>query len=381
MSAVHRSFGVSFFAILFVLGSLLSILLWGFPTVFCLTHPEKFIAVFQYVLSGKYFRSLYFLYENTFAFAYLFVGFALWRLKPWAYRLLLVLLLIELVEKMAFVTWLLGTHRIPLSMVGREGGIQISILFLLLLFFRRKTIREQFTEGVSLGIPSPDSEKPTAASVGEMVSTGQTTDNQPNLWQVLLRRRQDQEQSRDELVWLHGIEIVCVCLLILGGAYVGWRQKMSVPEFALYGSLWAVESYLVCFYLFRARKLSMVVGGVISVVAATLLHLPMDDFEKVPALSLTVNLVSILSGGFVGGRLARVNSWFHGSSAGMVWAVFQIAGRLHQKYGLGLADWEKLNLAFAGSSFLTVLTMGLLVAGMGGFLAQIFSRSEAEKNP
>ncbi len=359
MSSGKRSLGVSFFASTFTWGSFFSILFWASPLYICVTQPDQFSAAGKYLLKNPLPGTAYLLYENTLLFAYFFIGIGLWRLKPWAYRLLMVLLLVESIEKL----WLgikagLGQN---LLAAGSAAGQFMGSIFLL-LFFRRKKISAQFEDEAGEQIPA-QTFKPMLTAAPALGGDFAASD-------IIRESRHEAGEASKELERLAGSEKVISWVVMLAGIIFSLKQKMSVVKGGLFGGLWGVESYVLCFYFFRARKLAALAGGGISVAISlaltALVHLPAESGW----MGYALNVIPNLFGGFVSGFMTRHNRWFHGSSAGFVWAVFYFIRDFYEKHGW-TPSFEKLDLLQLLNASLIVMVIGLLSGCLGGLLSAL----------
>lgn len=359
MSAGRRSFGVGFFATTFTVSSFFGILFWAASLTLCVGRPSLLGDSARYLLDNPWPVSLALLYENTLLFLYFFIGIGLWRLAPWAYRLLVLVLAFELLRS-AGIGLKIGMEGNPV-MAGQFAGHCVGNIFLL-IFFLRKKIRDQFEE------ESPASQ--SAAPVISSIALGSIPSVDIGASEIIRQKRHEAGEATGELERLAGAEKVLCWVVMLAGIFLSLKQKMSIVTGGLFGGLWGLESYLICFYLFRAQKRPTLVGGALSIVLALGLSVFNSYLPEGQWAGYAINLIPGFFGGIVAGLMTRYNRWFHGSAAGFVWAVFYFLRDFYHQHGWTPA-LEKLDFMQILYASLTILVIGLLGGCLGGLVSAV----------
>ena len=359
MSAGRRSFGVGFFALTFTASSFLGIVLWSSSLFMCLGQPTLLADAAQHLSENPRAASFSLWYENTVLFLYFFIGIGLWRLRPWAYRLLILVLAIELL-KSSGMGLKIGMEGNPV-MAGQFAGQCVAKIFLL-IFFLRKKVRDQFEE-VSAAPKVAELDMP-AIALGPIPSVNFTAS------EIIRQTRHEEGEATGELERLAGSEKVLCWVVMLAGIFLSLKQKMTIVTGGLFGGLWGLESYIICFYLFRARKLPTLAGGSLSVAVALFLSVFSNHVPEGQWLGYAINLIPGFFGGVVAGLMTRYNRWFHGSSAGFVWAIFYFLRDFYHQHGWTPA-LEKLDFLQILYASLIILVIGLLGGCLGGLVSAI----------
>ena len=362
MSAGRRSFGVGFFATTFTVSSFFGILFWAASLTLCVGRPSLLGDAARYLLNNSWPVSLSLLYENTLLFLYFFIGVGLWRLAPWAYRLLVLILAFELLRS-AGIGLKMGMEGNPV-MAGQFAGHCVGNIFLI-IFFLRKRIRDQFEE------ESPPSQ--TAVPVIPSIALGSIPSVDIGASEIIRQTRHEAGEATGELERLAGSEKVLCWVVMLAGIFLSLKQKMTIVTGGLFGGLWGLESYIICFYLFRARKLPTLAGGSLSVAVALGLSVFSNHVPERQWLGYAINLIPGFLGGVVSGFMTRHNRWFHGASAGFIWAIFYFTRDFYQQHGWTPA-LEKLDFLQLLYSSLIILIIGLLGGCLGGLLSAVLAR-------
>lgn len=358
MSEIKRSWGVSFFASAFMGSAAVSILFWASPLYLCVTHPEHLQLAGKYLFENPAAETGYMLYDNTLLFAYFFIAIGLYRLKPWAYKLLVFLLLVGAVERLgSSVKAGVGQD----FLVSSQAAVQFVGNVLLLLFFRRKKIRIQFEDDSTSQplMPQNITTVPIAAGAGDFKAS-----------EMIRESKREEGETSGELERLAGSEKMLLWVIILAGIFFSLKQKMTIVNSGLFGGLWGLESYVICFYIFRAKKVKAIAGGAVSIG----ISLGLSTFVNIPGeniwMEYGLNALSALLGGLVSGLLTQRNGWFHGSSAGFVWAVFYFAKGFYEKYGWS-PSFERMDLLEVLNMSLIIMVIGLLGGCLGGLLSSL----------
>lgn len=361
MSGSGRSLGLNFFATAFTLSAFFGIFFYASPLYVCVKEPVYFSDAAQALLKNPFPGTVSLLYENTLLFAYFFIGIGLWRLKPWAYRLLMFLLVVEAVEKL-WIGIKTGLAQ-DFFASGQAAGYFIGRLFLL-LFFGRKSIRAQFEE-------APSAVKIAGQSIEPMPALGPVRGDLTAA-NIIRQSRHEAGAASEELDRLAGYEKAVSWMVMLAGIIFSLKQRMSLVKGGLFGGLWGIESYVICFYCFRAQKIPTLAGGGLSIG----ISLALSIFLPAPAegqwLMYIPQAAPTVLGGLLSGLMTRYNRWFHGSSAGFVWAIFYFCRDFYEKHGWA-PSLEKMDLLQILNTSLLILIIGLLGGCLGGLLGTLKS--------
>lgn len=365
-----RSIGVTIFSILYIVGGLIATIIVLAPVTMYFSAPQYLKTSFDHVIYGNWKENAYFLYLNTFLVLRLFIGFGLWRTEAYAWRLLMFILLAESIEP-CYELYVAVTQQNHFEMGKAVGTLAVHLL--VFLFFRRQSIRDQFFE------PETVSPAPQIASPAMTAPAAGTALPQSIHPLVAAKMRQTSIEESDDLIPLSGMENIASWVLMFSGITYSLRWKMTIVESGIFGGIWGLASYLLCYYIFRARKLAMFTGGGLAI----MLSIPAYFFLlKVPnpwlpiAASVLVNLI----GGFVAGQLVKSNQWFHASAGGFVWSLAQTFCALYQKYD-GKITMERLEPMVFIMILLGAMLAGVVSALAGGGLAMLvrFDRKPPEE--
>jgi hypothetical protein len=366
MMEPERTRGITIISFLLVTGSVLGLVYAGSPVISCLKNTHYFVTAFKYLRGGSPWEVLFYFYQNFMTLAYLFTGIGVWRLKPWAWRFLLFLLSCEIVEAIVSAVNLeMNKNYFGLALTGAEFVVTV----FLIIFFARRSIRERFSEEPGLTIKvKPESEK---AFPGEIPAAA--AELPPSANPVLLEKLKERETKQDRDSWdelerLGGAENFLSWAIMMGGILLSLKQKLGVAKGAMLGGLWGVESYILCFYLFRARKLPALVGGLVSIglsflLTGVILKGPVDSIWLAYGLKILPNFIA----GVAGGALTRVNSWFHGSTAGVLWAVYYMVNEITATFSRQIS-FNDLDYLGVVTGLGIALLIGILSAALGGLL-------------
>ena len=373
-----RSFGVSFFAVVFILASLASIIFGGgiITATFYITNPARFVQAVRYLKEDPIQQTLYFYYQSASAFAYLFIGFGLWNLRPWARRLLVFLLSLGTCEGLGWSIWF-GIHR-QFYASGQAAG-HLVILVLIILFFRRKAIREQFESEVTRRVVF---HQPTSPSSPASPNSGGI---HPWIAEKLAKGSGKRDGAASKFLgFFSGIEGILKWFLFLSVMVYAIKVYHPGPgrSFA-FAVVWSFAFFIINIYWNHANKLGAMIGGILSVGACLLAEyfIPTSGYDYWIRVGIYAGEFFLANaiGGFVAGKISKFDEWFQGSSAGFAWAVACALGAL--RFYQPLVDELLYQIKAPGLSppllavlsFLGAFLIGFVGGSMGGVISGLLT--------
>jgi hypothetical protein len=365
MTGMHVAVASVFAGLFLVAASLFFLLLWASPAVWYVTAPKYFYTSLSHFLQDPWPRTLYLGYENTLAWAYLFVGFGLLQKRERAYRDLKLILSIHLIERASTALWFAWKFKGPPDARLAFGLILLGASLLWTWFgpFRRAFApsREEKQETrIQEGIPSFE---------GIPISLAQP---------VVPETQPSPPEKKIVPLFLRGFENLFPAALVASGIALSLRWGLAPVQIALFGTVWGLASYLAFLYVFRAAKVPFLFGSIAMLLThaafltasrgGLLLRLPPE----------AQHMVAQFVGGMIAGLFASSRAWFHGSSAGWVWMLGQtVYGLLRWKTGGEAMSWPAL--CSLGSLFFLGGTKALIASAAGGTLGGMLRRLARRK--